>query len=96
MSITSIPVKLIGTDGNAFALLGRVRQALRKGGYDKKFIKEFIDEAILGDYKHLLATITNTSMWSKPHMPPQGIPWGGFSVSKRRGKQALKGSLGRR
>lgn len=57
MSITSIPVKLIGTDGNAFALLGRVHRALRKAGYDEKFIQKFTAEATSGNYDHLLATI---------------------------------------
>ena len=29
---TSIRVKLVGEDGNAFAILARVRSALRRGG----------------------------------------------------------------
>lgn len=37
-SITHITVKLIDTDGNAFAILGCVSRALRKGGYDDEFI----------------------------------------------------------
>ena len=54
---TGIEVKLIGEDGNAFAILGRVNQALRRGGYGEDFIKAFREEATSGDYNHLLATV---------------------------------------
>lgn len=30
---TDIRVRLVGEDGNIFAILGRVRQALRRGGH---------------------------------------------------------------
>ena len=32
--VTNVTVRLVGTDGNAFARLGKVRQALRRAGYD--------------------------------------------------------------
>ena len=51
---TGIKVKLIGTDGNAFAILGRVKDALRRGGQSKEFIDAFLKEATSGDYDHLL------------------------------------------
>lgn len=51
-----IKVKLVGTDGNAFALLGRMRDALRKGGVSETEIKAFMAEAMSGDYDHLLVT----------------------------------------
>lgn len=53
---TGIKVKLIGTDGNAFAILGRVKDALKQGGQDKEFIDAFLKEATSGDYDHLLCT----------------------------------------
>ena len=57
---TGIRVKLIGTDGNAFALLGLVLQALRQAGYGEDFIKAFMVEATRSDYQHLLAVIADT------------------------------------
>lgn len=53
---TDITVKLVGTDGNAFALIGKVRQALRRGGYGE-LVEEFTKEATSGDYDHVLQTI---------------------------------------
>jgi hypothetical protein len=55
MPKTELKVKLVGTDGNAFALMGKVRQALRRGGHDD-LVAEFTKEATSGDYDHLLAT----------------------------------------
>jgi len=49
-------VRLVGTDGNAFALLGKMRVALRKAGYKPEEIKLFLDDAMGGDYNHLLQT----------------------------------------
>ena len=51
------PVKLVGEDGNAFAILARVIKALRKGGADSQMIDRFQREARAGDYDHLLATV---------------------------------------
>ena len=53
---TGIRVRLTGRDGNAFAILGRVRQALRRGGQSAEFIDAFMKEATSGDYSHLLCT----------------------------------------
>lgn len=52
----NIHVKLIGRDGNAFAILGAVRKELRRGSVSDEDIKQFMDEATNGDYNHLLAT----------------------------------------
>jgi hypothetical protein len=49
-------VKLSGTDGNAFAILGRMRDALRKAGASREQVQAFLDEATVGDYDNLLAT----------------------------------------
>ena len=54
--ITDVRVKLIGEDGNAFAILGKVSKALRKAGYDLDFIKAYQEEAMAGDYDTLLQT----------------------------------------
>ena len=48
-------VKLIGLDGNAFSIMGRVKQALKRAGADKEFIDQYLSEATSGDYDHLLA-----------------------------------------
>jgi len=50
-----ITVKLIGKDGNAFAILGAVKSALRKAGM-KEEAEAYLKEAMAGDYDHLLAT----------------------------------------
>jgi hypothetical protein len=44
-------------DGNAFAVLGAVQQALREAGVDREEIAEFIREATTGDYDDLLMTV---------------------------------------
>ncbi len=47
-------VKLIGQDGNAFGIMGRVKQALKSAGADKEYIDKYLSEATSGDYDHLL------------------------------------------
>ena len=47
-------VKLIDTNGNAFAIIGRVRDALKKAGADNEYVRRYMDEAMSGDYDHLL------------------------------------------
>ena len=47
-------VKLIGEDGNAFAILGKVSKALKKAGLTEE-AKKYMEEATSGDYNHLLA-----------------------------------------
>lgn len=51
-----ITVQLSGSDGNAFAILGRVQAALRRGGASQEAIRDFLDEAKSGDYDNLLQT----------------------------------------
>ena len=48
-------VKLIGQDGNAFAIMGSIKQALKSAGADKEYIDKYLSEATSGDYDHLLA-----------------------------------------
>ena len=52
----NVTVALTGQDGNAFSILGRVTQALRRAGVPKSEIEEYHADAMSGDYNHLLAT----------------------------------------
>ena len=47
-------VELVGHDGNAFAILGKVSKALKQAGADKEYIDEYMKKATDGDYDHLL------------------------------------------
>ena len=49
-----VDVRLSGTDGNAFALMAKVAQGIRKAGGTKEDENEFMNEAMSGDYDHLL------------------------------------------
>jgi len=53
MPKTNIKVKLVGEDGNAFAILGRVKKALIRGGHPE-LAEQYIKEATAGDYDNLL------------------------------------------
>ena len=53
--ITNIHLKLTGEDGNAFFILGRARQALRRARRSDLW-EQFNNEATSGDYTNLLAT----------------------------------------
>jgi hypothetical protein len=50
-----IKVVLVGTDGNAFSVLGKVAAALRRAGHGDE-VEAFTAEAMSGDYDHLLRT----------------------------------------
>jgi hypothetical protein len=52
-----IVVALVGQDGNAFAILGTVGNAMRAGKCTQDEINEFYTEARRGDYDHLLQTV---------------------------------------
>jgi hypothetical protein len=52
-----ITVTLVGTDGNAFAVLGKVSRALRQAGVSQAERDAFTQEATQGNYDHLLQTI---------------------------------------
>ena len=49
-----VVVKLVGEDGNAFSILGRVNRALKRAGMLEK-AEEYLARATAGDYDHLLA-----------------------------------------
>lgn len=51
-----IIVTLTGQDGNAFAIHGRCRAAAHDAGLSEEEVAAFMDEAMAGDYDHLLQT----------------------------------------
>ena len=55
-----IVVNLSDNDGNAFAILGRVRKAMRRAGISDDEITEFSHEAMSSDYDYLLQTVMRT------------------------------------
>jgi hypothetical protein len=50
-------VKLIGRDGNAFAVLAACKKAATKAGWTSEQWTAFHTEATSRDYNHLLATV---------------------------------------
>tara|TARA_R110000764_G_scaffold169975_2_gene257071 strand:+ start:736 stop:930 length:195 start_codon:yes stop_codon:yes gene_type:complete len=54
MAKYSVAVDLVGEDGNAYAILGRVQKALTRAGVDKAERDLYFQEATAGDYDHLL------------------------------------------
>lgn len=55
-----ITVDLSDADGNAYALMGRATRAMRRAGVSADEIDAFRDEAMAGDYDHLIQTIMRT------------------------------------
>jgi len=51
-----VDVQLTGTDGNAFVLMGKVSAGIKKAGGTSEDVRAFQDEAMSGDYNHLLRT----------------------------------------
>lgn len=52
-----ITVQLIGMDGNAFSIMGRVLNALRGADVSQSEIDEFIKQATESNYDNLLMTV---------------------------------------
>ena len=52
-----IEVQLIGEDGNAFFIVGRVIRAMKREGVPMEVLNEFRAEALSGDYNHVLNTV---------------------------------------
>lgn len=50
-------VALIGSDGNAFAVIGKAKQALERAGNTPEVVEAFVEEATSGDYDHVLQTV---------------------------------------
>lgn len=47
-------VSLIGCDGNAFAIMGKVAKALKENGHTKEDVNMYRKEAMSGNYDNLL------------------------------------------
>jgi len=54
-----VAMRLVGEDGNAWAILGRFQRAAKAAGWTPGEIKAVLDDATSGDYDHLLATIAS-------------------------------------
>jgi hypothetical protein len=54
-----VKVKLVGRDGNAFAILGAVSQAMKKAKIEKAEVDAFMKEAMSADYDNLLCVCMN-------------------------------------
>ena len=50
-------MQLVGTDGNAYSILGNFQRAARKQGWSKDQITKVMDEATSGDYNNMLRVI---------------------------------------
>ena len=57
MTEKKVKLTLVGLDGNAFALIAAFRRAARRQGWPVDEIKAVTDEAMKGDYNHLLTTL---------------------------------------
>lgn len=55
-----IDVSLVGKDGNAFAVMGAVRKALRKANVPQEEIEAYQKAAMSGDYNNLLRVTMET------------------------------------
>ena len=55
-----IHVQLSGEDGNGFFIIGRVMKAMRQAKVPKEEITAFSEEAMSGDYDHLLRVCMET------------------------------------
>jgi hypothetical protein len=52
-----VRLTLVGSDGNAFAILGRFQRAAKAQGWAPEAVRRVTLEATSGDYANLLATI---------------------------------------
>lgn len=52
-----VSLQLVGLDGNAFSLMGAFQNQTRREGWMREEIKFVLDDAMSGDYNHLVATL---------------------------------------
>lgn len=55
-----IDIVLAGRDGNAMLIIGRVSSAMREGGIAQPDIDAYVNDAMSGDYDHLLQVTMQT------------------------------------
>jgi len=53
-----ITVQLSGEDGNAFVIIARVRNAMKRHPEARRDIAKFTNEAMAGDYSNVIYTAT--------------------------------------
>lgn len=56
-----VALDLIGSDGNAFTVMGNFRRAADRSGWPTEARDAVLAEAMTGDYAHLLATILDVT-----------------------------------
>ena len=49
--------KLVGVNGNAFALMGHFQSCAKKEGWTKEEIEKVLESAMADDYDHLVFTL---------------------------------------
>jgi hypothetical protein len=54
MSKYNVEVQLSGNDGNAFAIMGAVKSALKKAGASNEELDQYVSDSMSGDYDNLL------------------------------------------
>jgi hypothetical protein len=54
-----VKLRLVGIDGNAFSLMGAFQQQARKEKWTKEEIQAVLDDAMSGDYNHLLVVLAD-------------------------------------
>lgn len=52
-----VNLKMVGLDGNAFAIMGAFQRQARREGWTKEEINEVLDRVRSGDYSNLISTI---------------------------------------
>ena len=52
-------IKLVGVNGNAYNILGIAKEALMNADADSEYVDQYLEEAMSGDYDHLLLTTMN-------------------------------------
>jgi preprotein translocase subunit SecA len=50
MAKYNVAVQLSGNDGNAFAIMGAVKSALKKAGASKEELEQYLADSMSGDY----------------------------------------------
>ena len=55
-----VKVKLVGCDGNAFMIMGKVTRAMRVAGVSREDIEAYRTKAMAGDYNNLLRVTMET------------------------------------
>lgn len=54
-----VNLKMVGLDGNAFAIMGAFQRQARREGWKQDEINQVLDKARSGDYSNLICTIAS-------------------------------------